>query len=202
MKNTLLTASYTILGIVSFTFLTSCDGSSDSTSNNDSMMSGIDMMDSNNNSGNSSNADCFEGETYRFQGTQNTKLTISSPVSSVSDTETIFDITTSFLSGGLTQSTGTVEVTKIAVTIAGFTSNQTAGLGTTNVDTTGTYTCDDSATNGSTSGTEFTFVDGGITTKYTLTFSSEDSGTFATTIDGTQDGGTIDASSSGTFTRL
>lgn len=201
MKKTLLKIITASLFFALPMTIASCDGS-DSSSN--SSNSDITEIDENIDDGNDDTPivgdDCLEGKTYQFIGTQTTTTETTSPIASTTTTELNYDFVIEFMTGGVSKITGTLDVVNINVNIAGINTNVTAGLGTIDVDQMGTYDCPIDLIDPNQS--EFTVVEGGITTVYTLTFTSVTSGTYTANVSGTQDGATINASSSGSFTIL
>lgn len=175
MKKTLLKIIIASLGIAIPFSIASCDGSDGSTNTTTANESGDDSAENDDDEPNT-NADCFEGQTYRFVGTQSTTTETTTPVASSTTSDTSYDLTVEFLSGGQSRIIGVVDVTNISTTVAGFTTNVTAGLGPVDIDQTGTYTCDENSQNNTEN--EVTVIDGDITTTYKLTFTSSTSGTF------------------------
>ncbi|MGJ8655347.1 MAG: hypothetical protein ACSHX6_02765 [Akkermansiaceae bacterium] len=199
MKKTLLKIAIASLCLALPMTISSCDGSDNSTNivnNGGAGGSGGDDDEDDNDS----NADCFEGKSYRFIGTQTTTTETTIPVSSRTVSDINYDLTVEYLDNGTTHITGVTDITKISTTVAGFTTNVTAGLGPVDVDQFGTYTCSTDTTDNT--NREVTVIEDGITTVYTLTFTSSSSGTFVTSVSGTKDGATIESSSSGTFTEV
>lgn len=177
--------------------LTSCDNDDDDTTTTTTNTGG----NTGGNTGSTSGTCYLEGRTINYNGTFTTTSNTTTPVASSTDTTTEYDLDVAFQAAGVTNVTGTINITAISTTVSGITTNITQGLGQQNVNTNGTYICSSSAPSNPAVGDTLVFEEtqDGITTTYTLTFTTTTSGTFTTSVRGTTSGVSISGSGSGTF---